>query len=213
MAKVVAFAGSKGGTGKSTLSHLAAHGAGSLPRPIPAVVITTDPEDGLAEGERRYVVVDGRSPTLLADQLQRLLGIERLLVVVDGAANRADVDRVLAEIADLVVIPYGPSAQDGARAVANLDGLPAAVALPNRWPTHPGVAKRARRWLEAVPASRRLPTLRAIPRLDALLGPDSYGEIAYDIASPARGLILELLARAGIDPDKLAGKRQDITIS
>lgn len=207
MAKVVAFAGSKGGTGKTTLSHLVAHGAGSLPRPIPAVVVTTDPEDTLAVGERRYVVVDGRSPPLLADQLHRLLGIERVLVVVDGVANRADVDRVLAEIADLVVIPYGPSAQDGARAAANLDGLPTAVAMPNRWPTHPGVAKRARRWLEAVPATRRLPAFRAIPKLDALLGPDAYGEIAYEIAAPARGLILELLSRAGIEPNELAEER------
>lgn len=207
MARVIAFAGSKGGTGKSTLSHLAAHGAGSLPRPIPAVVVTTDPEDGLAGGERRYVVVDGRSPALLADQLRRLLGMERLLVLVDGVANRADVDRVLAEIADLVVIPFGPSAQDGARAASNLDLLPTAVAMPNRWPTHPGVAKRARRWLAAVPTQRRLPPLRAIPRLDALLGPDSYGDIAYEIAGPARGLILELLARAGIDPVDLADVR------
>lgn len=178
-----------------------------MPHPIPAVVVTTDPEDTLAVGERRYVVVDGRSPALLADQLHRLLGIERLLVVVDGVANRADVDRVLAEIADLVVIPYGPSAQDGARAAANLDGLPTAVAMPNRWPTHRGVAKRARRWLEAIPASRRLPALRAIPKLDALLGPDAYGDIAYEIAAPARGLILELLSRAGIEPNKLAGER------
>lgn len=207
MAKVVAFAGSKGGTGKSTLSHLAAHGAGSLPRPIPAVVVTTDPEDTLAEGERRYVVVDGRSPELLANQLHRLLSIERLLVFVDGVANRADVDRVLADIADLVLVPFGPSAQDGARAVANLATLPTAVAVPNRWPTHPGVAKRARQWLNAVPTARRLPPLRAIPRLDGLLGPDGYREIAYEVASPARGLILEILHRAGIDPDDLAEPR------
>ena len=203
MARVIAFAGSKGGTGKSTLSHLAAHGAGSLPRSIPTIVVTTDPEDALAEGERRYVVVDGRSPPLLADQLQRLLAVERLLIIVDGVANRSDVDRVLSEMADLVIIPYGPSAQDGARAVANLNALPVAVGMPNRWPTHPGVAKRAKRWLEAVPGDRRLPALKSIPKLDALLSRESYGEIAYDIAAPARGLILEILARAGIEPDEL----------
>jgi hypothetical protein len=203
MARVIAFAGSKGGTGKSTLSHLAAHGAGSLSKPIPTIVVTTDPEDALAEGERRYVVVDGRSPPLLADQLQRLLSIDRLLVIVDGVANRSDVDRILSEVADLVIIPYGPSAQDGARAAANLGSLPVAVGMPNRWPTHPGVAKRARRWLEAVPFDRRLPALKAIPKLDALLSRDSYGEIAYDIAAPARGLILEILARAGIEPGDL----------
>lgn len=203
MARVIAFAGSKGGTGKSTLSHLAAHGAGSLPRPIATVVVTTDPEDALAEGDRRYVVVDGRSPLLLANQLQRLLGVERLLVIIDGVANRSDVDRILGEVADLVIIPYGPSAQDGARAAANLMALPMAVGMPNRWPTHPGVARRARRWLEAVSGNRRLPALKAIPRLDALLSQESYGEIAYEIAAPARGLILEILAKARIDPDEL----------
>ena len=36
MAKVIAFAGSKGGTGKSTLSHLAAHGAGIEPNELAA---------------------------------------------------------------------------------------------------------------------------------------------------------------------------------
>jgi len=149
------------------------------------------------------VVVDGRSPPLLADQLQRLLGIERLLVIIDGVANRSDVDRILGEVADLVIIPYGPSAQDGTRAAANLKALPVAVGMPNRWPTHPGVARRARRWLEAVPGNRRLPALKAIPRLDALLSRDSYGEIAYEIAAPARGLILEILAKAGVDPNEL----------
>jgi chromosome partitioning protein len=207
MAKIIALAGTKGGTGKSTLSHLIAHGAGSLSRPIPAVVLTTDPEDTLVEGDRRYVVVDGRSPHLLADQLERLAAVDRLLVVIDGVANRADVDRVLVDLADLVVIPYGPSAQDGTRAAASLEGMPGAVGLPNRWPTHPGVAKRARRWLEMVPARRRLPEFRAIPRLDALLSPDSYGEIAYEIAAPARGLIIEILAKAGIEPAELAEKR------
>jgi len=36
-----------------------------------------------------------------------------------------------------------------------------------------------------------------------VLGPDAYGEIAYEIASPARGLILEILARAGVWPEEL----------
>lgn len=212
MAKLIAFAGSKGGTGKSTLSHLAAHGAGSLTRPIPTVVVTTDPEDDLVEGDRRYVVVDGRSPVLLADQLERLLAIEKLLVVIDGVANRNYIDLILGEVADLVLIPYGPSAQDGERAAANLKAMPTAVGMPNRWPTHPGVAKRARRWLEAVPASRRLPPLKSIPRLDALLSRNSYAEIAYEVASPARGLILEILGRAKIDPNSLAPNEAELLV-
>ncbi|MFC7737680.1 hypothetical protein ACFQX4_17985 [Roseomonas sp. GCM10028921] len=204
MAKVIALAGSKGGTGKSSLSHLIAHGAGSLPKAIPAVVITTDIDDDILADERRYLVLDGRDPTRLADELERLMAEDRLLVVIDGAAGRPEIDAIISEVADLVLLPFGPSAQDASRAAKNLAALPKAVALPNRWPTHPGVAKRARKWLEMVPAARRLPPFRAIPRLDGLLAPDGYQELAYDIAAPARGLTLEILTRAKVDPSDLA---------
>jgi cellulose biosynthesis protein BcsQ len=161
MARVVALGGSKGGTGKSTMAHLLAHGAGSLQRAIPAVVITTDPEDRLLGDQRRYLVVDGRTSAKLADELQRLLPVNRLLIIIDGAAARPDLDAVVADIADLVLIPFGPSAQDAERAAANLAALPKAVALPNRWPTHAGTAKRAKRWLGVDP---RAASSAAIPR-------------------------------------------------
>ena len=112
MAKVIALAGSKGGSGKSTLSHLLAHGAGSLARAIPAAVVTTDPEDRLLEDQRRYLVVDGRTPARLADELERLLPVERPLVVIDGAAARSDLDAVVSRVADLVVVPVRPSPDD-----------------------------------------------------------------------------------------------------
>lgn len=204
MAKVIALAGSKGGTGKSSLSHLIAHGAGSLPRAIPSVVLTTDTDDDILSDERRYLVLDGRDPAQLANELERLLAEPRLLVIIDGAAGRPEIDAVISEVADLVLLPFGPSAQDAARAAKNLEALPKAVALPNRWPTHPGVAKRARKWLEMIPAKRRLPPFKAIPRLDGLLAANGYAELAYDIAAPARGLVLEILTRAKTDPAELA---------
>jgi hypothetical protein len=49
-----------------------------------------------------------------------------------------------------------------------------------------------------------VPPFRAIPKLDGLLSPEGYPQLAYDIAGPARGLVLEALARAGADPDTLA---------
>ena len=204
MAKVVAVGGSKGGTGKSSISHLIAHGAGSLPKPIATVVLTTDPEDELIAGERRYLVLDARTPKLLATHLTRFEAVERALVVIDGAANRSDLDAVVADLADVVVVPYGPSAQEADRARRNLERLPAAVALPNRWPTHPQTAKRVRRWLEAVPAPRRLPLFRSIAKLDGWLAGDAYEELAYEVASPARGLALEVLAWGRIDPAELS---------
>ncbi|TDH58662.1 hypothetical protein E2C06_31435 [Dankookia rubra] len=138
--------------------------------------------------------------------MRKLLQVERLLILLDGAAARPDLDKVVAEVADLAVLPFKPAAQDVERAADNLKRLSDAVALPMDWPALPATAKRARRYLNAVPEDRRLPPFKHIPRLSDLLG-DSYAEAAYDLASPARGLALEVLARAGIDPDDLTEPR------
>ena len=131
--KVIALAGSKGGSGKSTLSHLLAHGAGLLPRAIPAAVVTTDPEDRLLEDQRRYLVVDGRTPARLADELERLLPVERPLVVIDGAAARSDLDAVMSRVADLVVVPALRALGAGRRA----GGREPAGAAAGRRPAEP----------------------------------------------------------------------------
>jgi chromosome partitioning protein len=206
VAKVIALVGSKGGSGKSTAAHLIAHGCGSLARPVPTVVLTTDPEEHPRMDRRRYVVMDARTRDGLLGHMRRLLEVERLLVLLDGAAGRPDLDQVVSEVADLAVLPFKPAAQDVERAVENLKRMPAAVALPMDWPALPATAKRVRRYLTAVPEDRRLPPFKHIPRLADLLG-DSYGEAAYDLASPARGLALEVLARAGVDPHDLAEPR------
>ena len=210
MAKIIAFAGSKGGTGKSSLSHLLGHGAGSLGRPIRSVVLTTDPDEKPLVGtRRRYAVIDAReSPERLAAELERLMRVERLLVIVDGAARRAGLDALLAQVADLVVVPFGPVPQDAQRAVEALATMPRAVALPNRWPSHAGVAKRARRWLRMVPEDRCMAPFRTVPKIDGLLDADSYLDVTYDLAQPGRNLLLEILARAGVDPDDLTFRKE-----
>lgn len=203
MAKVIATIGTKGGSGKSSTAHLLAHGAGSLPRPITAIVLTTDPGDRMREDARRYGIIDARNRDALIACMQKFLPVERLLIVIDGAASRPDVDRIVAEVADLAVLPYRAGTQDAERAVDDLARMPKAVALPMGWPRHPGTAKRAKQWLTAIPTDRRLPPFPHLPKLDAMLSADGYEAAAYDLASPARGLVLEVLARAGIDPDEL----------
>lgn len=206
MAKVIAVVGSKGGTGKSSLAHMLGHGAGSLPRMVPAVVLTTDPDEALREDRRRYAVADARTPAKLLAELERLLRVDRLLVILDGAAARADLDRVVSEVADLAVLPFTPSRQDAERAAADLDRLPGAIALPNRWPIRRDMRAKVRRYLDLVPEARRLAPFVALPRIADLFDPEGYAAATYDLASPARGLLLEVLAAGRIDPDDLAAE-------
>jgi len=171
---------------------------------VPAFVLTTDRGERVRTDPRRYVTEDARTPDALIAQMERLLSVERLLIVVDGAAAREDIDAVVADVADVAVLPFGPSEQDVERALDDMARMPKAVALPNRWPKHPGVAKRARHWLEMVPEARRMPPFPTIPKLDGLLSAKGYRDAAYEIASPARNLLLEVLALGRIDPDDIA---------
>ena len=206
MARVIALVGSKGGSGKSTAAHLIAHGCGSLARPVPTVVLTTDPEERPRADRRRYLVRDARTTPLLLSAMKQLLAVERLLIVLDGAAARPDLDRVVAENADLALLPFRAAAQDAERAAENLARLPAsAVALPMGWPRHPGTLRRARRFLEVIPEERRMAPFSHMPRLAEILAEgEGYAGAAYELATPARGLALEVLRRAGVDPDELA---------
>ncbi len=149
---------------------------------------------------------DARTTPLLLSAMKQLLAVERLLIVLDGAAARPDLDRVVAENADLALLPFRAAAQDAERAAENLARLPAsAVALPMGWPRHPGTLRRARRFLEASPEERRMSPVPHMPRLAEILAEgEGYAGAAYELATPARGLALEVLRRAGVDPDDLA---------
>lgn len=206
MAKLIAVAGEKGGTGKTTVAHLIGHGAGSLPHPIDAVVVTTDAGDDPVTGARRYLPLDGRDLAALPGMLQQLDQQDRLLIVIDGAAARPELDQLVQTVADLVLLPFAPSYQDTARVCRDLDRLPSAIALPNRWPTHPDVARRAERWLAEIPKDRRLPPVTTLSRVDELLDGTAYGRVATPLSRRAQQLVIEVLHRMKVHPLDLASR-------
>lgn len=154
---IVLFSGRKGGTGKTTLAHLAAYGA--VLSGVPGVVVHTDARAPLTMQGRPYQYIDGRAP----EDLHAVLSWAQAsagagLVVVDGAGNRPAVAELLAPAADLVLIPCGIGGEDAAMALADLDAMPGAWIIVNRWPMTPGHARRrkAEGYIGQLPAERIL---------------------------------------------------------
>jgi chromosome partitioning protein len=201
MARFIAFLGEKGGSGKSSLAHLAAHGFGSLPKAIDAVVVTTDPSDEVHPIPRRYLVVDGRDHGTLPTLLHRLdhQG-DRLMVIVDGAAGRIVVDTALTKIADLILVPFTPAYSDAVRAAKHLQRLSGAVGVPNRWPSHPGSKAHANKLLDLLPRDRLLDPLATVGKVADLLHPGEYSRAASSLSRPAQAFALEILYRMNIHP-------------
>lgn len=157
MMKIVGFFGSKGGTGKSTLSHLLAYGAAL--HEVPAIVVHTDARAPEQHVKRPYHYFDGRDPARLYGLLERAKGAEASgLCILDGAGNRPDVAATLAKAADLVLIPCGIGGQDAAMALVDLARLPGAWVVINRFPMLPKHPRRqkAEDYIQQLPAARTL---------------------------------------------------------
>jgi hypothetical protein len=136
VAHIICIIGSKGGTGKTTLSHLLAHGLGLFGKYAVAVLTDFDRQP-LFKGNRHYLPFDARQ----ADNLERAVGKLRAAAdwygVIDGGGNRPQMDAVLAGLADLVLIPFRDSHEDMRTLVADLARFPQAFALPSQWPGNP----------------------------------------------------------------------------
>ena len=169
--QVVAFFGTKGGTGKSTLSHLLAYGA-SL-HAVPALVVHTDARAPEIHQGRPYHYFDGRDPERLYAVLERAKAPDQPGVcVLDGGGNRPGVAAVLAKAADLVLIPCGIGGQDAPLALVDLAQLPEAWIVVNRFPMVPKHPRRAK----ADAYLAQLPRARILCRLGESAAADRFTE-------------------------------------
>ncbi|QEI06993.1 ParA family protein [Pigmentiphaga aceris] len=135
MAQIVCIIGNKGGTGKTTLSHMIAHGIGLMGKR--AVCVLTDiSREKLSKESRTYLPFDARSPDNLNKVIRTISNVPDWFGVVDGGGNRPATDRMLAEPADLVLLPFRDSHEDIRTVMSDLERFPRARALPSQWPTN-----------------------------------------------------------------------------
>lgn len=135
MADIICVIGNKGGTGKTTLSHMLCQGMGLLGQRSVCVLTDTHREP-LAPNGRRYLVADARSREALARVVDKIRSLNAWMGVIDGGGNRTEIDRKLYGLADLVLLPFRDSQEDIRTVIRDLEMFPRAYALPMQWPTN-----------------------------------------------------------------------------
>jgi len=199
MAAIVCVIGNKGGTGKTTVSHMLGQGLGLLGHR--AVVVLTDPDRALlSKANRRYLTADARTPEQLAKVADKLHALAGWIGIIDGGGSRTEHDRRLAEMADLVLLPFRDSPEDVRTVAQDLERFPKAYGLPSQWPTNIWQRESALRTLgESLAgfADRLLDPVISVSSSKLLLREDLDPELPTPLANACRTLAAQALHRLG----------------
>lgn len=144
MADIICVIGNKGGTGKTTFSHMLSQGMGLVGQRAVCVLTDTD-RDPLNPANRRYLTADARSPEALVKIVDKIRTLPAWLGIIDGGGNRTEMDRKLYGIADLVLLPFRDSHEDIRTVTRDLERFPQAYAVPMQWPTNVWQLEAARK--------------------------------------------------------------------
>jgi hypothetical protein len=211
MAEIICIIGNKGGTGKTTLSHMLCQGLGLLGQKSACVLTDTAREPLLPEG-RRYITADARTPEALGKVADKLRTLEDWLGVIDGGGNRSEVDRRLYALADIVILPFRESHEDIRTVVRDLETFPRAYALPSQWPTNPWQRATADRSVAELMGAYRHRILNPVSSLSAsklLLQRQVPDQAPTPLANACRKLARQLLQIMEIGPGVLPGQADD----
>lgn len=207
MAHIVCFIGNKGGTGKTTLTHMLSHGLGLLSHHAVAVMTDLDREP-LAKANRRYLPFDARAEDNLEKVVAKLRAVDSWIGVIDGGANRPEMDARLHDLAALTLLPFRESHEDIRTVLRDLERFPDAYALPSQWPTNPWQLDAARRTVDQLLGAHRprlLDPVCAISSSKLLLQRELPEQLPSNLNSACRRLadqVLELLGETAA-PDAI----------
>jgi hypothetical protein len=134
MADIICVIGNKGGTGKTTLSHMLCQGLGQLGQRS-VCVLTDTCREPLDPAGRNYLIADARSPMALTKVVEKIRALPAWMGVIDGGGNRTEMDHRLYQVADLVLLPFRDSHEDIRTVIRDLEMFPHAYAVPNQWPS------------------------------------------------------------------------------
>lgn len=166
MAEIICLIGTKGGSGKTTLSHMLCHGLCLLDRRA-ACIMTDAYRDPLRPEGRQYVMADARTPQAREKVVNTMRGLKEWIGVIDGGANRTPIDIAVYELSDLVLLPFRDSQEDLRVVVRDMQRFPRAFALPSQWPTNPWQLESAGRLVSTLPPELRQRVLVPVHAISA----------------------------------------------
>jgi len=207
MAEIVCIIGNKGGTGKTTLSHMLCQGMGLLGQRS-ACILTDATREPLLPAGRRYITADARTSDSLAKVVDKLRGMDDWLGVIDGGGNRTEVDRRLYAIADIVLLPFRESHEDIRTVVKDLDMFPRAYAVPTQWPTNAWQRRTADRGVAQMMSDYKHRILRPVAALSSsklLLQRQVPDMLPTPLANACRGVAAQVMDRMELEYRQQAG--------
>lgn len=195
MAQIICIIGNKGGTGKTTLSHLLAHGLGLFGK-YTVAVLTDIERQPLSRVGRNYLPFDARQAENLERVVRKLRSVEHWYGVIDGGGNRTRMDITLAGMADLVLLPFRDSHEDIRTLLRDLDRFPNAYALPSQWPNNAWQLQAATRTVEQLlgrHTQRMLEPVYAQSATKLLLQQELSTQLPAALNNTARMLALQVM--------------------
>jgi len=205
MADIICVIGNKGGTGKTTLSHMLAQGLGLLGKRS-VCVLTDTYREPLDPAGRRYLTADARTREALAKVVDKIRSLKEWLGIIDGGGNRSEMDRRLYGLADLVLLPFRDSHEDIRTVIRDLELFPRAYAVPTQWPTNAWQREAAERTVEEFLSPFRDRILEPVWALSAskqLLQAQIPAPLPSPLANACRGMAHQVLDLLQIPIDEL----------
>jgi cellulose biosynthesis protein BcsQ len=195
MAEIICVIGNKGGTGKTTISHMVCHGMGLLGQRSVCVLTDTSREP-LDPTGRRYLVADARSREALTKIAEKIRSLQAWMGVIDGGGNRTEMDRNLYGMADLVLLPFRDSHEDIRTVIRDLEMFPRAYAIPSQWPTNVWQREVAEKTIDEFLSRFGSRILSPVVNLSAskqLLQKTIPGNLPSPLANASRGIARQVL--------------------
>ena len=211
MADIICVIGNKGGTGKTTLSHMLCQGLGLVGQRS-VCVLTDTCREPLNPASRRYLTADARTREALAKVVDKVRALKAWLGVIDGGGNRTEMDRKLYSLADLVLLPFRDSHEDIRTVIRDLEMFPRAYAVPMQWPTNAwqreAAEKTVAEFLEPY-RDRILEPVFALSASKLLLQKELPGSLPTSLANACRGMAHQVtdLLQITVDDDYVAPNR------